>query len=330
MKHLTLLILLWVVSCCISKQETAEERDVVFTRLETTSFFGLPIQMYLSDTLLFVNDFYGDTLVHCFNLTNFKEVTKVGVVGDGPNEVMRPVHLFTKNNQMYLLSRPTWTLYTCSLDSIASGTLKRNIVVNPESSLVFPLTDSTYLCSGMFPENRFEVINAMGAKLYSFDFYPSYWTGESDFPIEVKRMFHQVRGYVRLPGNRFAVATSHVLGYYELIGDKIEKVKEICLSPYEYNDLFKGVSSQADLKPEYKKGVKCMSVSDDFIYLLFDPSVGKDKEMKEIWVFDHDGNQVYTLHPNINIATFAVDTANRIIATSDEENPQLILFDGEL
>lgn len=42
-----------------------------------------PIQIVAFDSVLLVNDYYGDTLVHCLSLRTGGEITKFGVRGSG-------------------------------------------------------------------------------------------------------------------------------------------------------------------------------------------------------------------------------------------------------
>ena len=83
-------------------------------------------------------------------------------------------------------------------------------------SLLFSLGDSSYLASGMFPDKRFYIFDSAGKEKSRFGDYPNFWSRENDLPIEVKCMFHQVRGYGFSIKNGFALADSHVLSIASL------------------------------------------------------------------------------------------------------------------
>ena len=100
--------------CGCTAEKKPESVSELFPVPISSSLLGLPIQIVAFDSVLLVNDYYGDTLVHCLSLRTGGEITKFGVRGSGPNEVMPPLHLLKTPDSLFVLSRPQWILYTVS------------------------------------------------------------------------------------------------------------------------------------------------------------------------------------------------------------------------
>jgi len=109
-----LLVLSTIWGCSSYQKETAKETLAFSVLPISSSLLGLPIQIVAFDSVLLVNDYYGDTLVHCLSLRTGGEITKFGVRGSGPNELMPPLHLLKTPDSLFVLSRPQWILYTVS------------------------------------------------------------------------------------------------------------------------------------------------------------------------------------------------------------------------
>ena len=321
---LCILLVLSSLWGCSSYQKETPKETLDFSVLPiSSSLLGLPIQIVACDSVLLVNDFYGDTLVHCLSLKTGSEITKFGVRGSGPNEVMRPLHLLKTPDSLFVFSRPQWLLYT------VSGTprvhLEKKMKLPTDVSLLFPLGDSSYLASGMFPDKRFYIFDGAGKEKSRFGDYPNFWSRENDLPIEVKRMFHQVRGYGFSIKNGFAFADSHVLSLYRHTSSGYVLSKEVLLAPYEYDYTANGIGSMTNLKPSFARGVMDLAISDEFIYVLFDSNI-KDtssKSKKEIWRYDWDGNLLNKYVPNVDISLITVQPDGTLIGLTDEGDSKI-------
>lgn len=331
MKYIYILFLLFLFGC--SQKEKNIPTKSIFLNSESLSddMIGMPLQILTYDSILYINDFYGDSLVHCYSLRNKKLLTKIGVKGNGPNELLSPLYLFIQEDSLCLFSRPQQTLYKTSFrtDSVE---LHKNIRVPQEVSLLFPLTDSMYVCSGMFQDYRFMVLNAKGEIISKFGNYPMFWHKEHDLSIDVKRMFHQIRGYAYSKDQGLAMVDSHTLSIYDHDekGNFILK-KEILLSPYEYEYTDKGTSSRVSLSPSFISGVKDLAILDSCIYILMDVNIkrNKEKKKKEIWKFDWNGNLLCKYIPNIDISHMANVYDKQIILLTNDEKAQIATWKGE-
>lgn len=167
-----LLVLSSIWGCSSYQKETAKETLAFSVLPVSSSLLGLPIQIVAFDSVLLVNDYYGDTLVHCLSLRTGGEIIKFGVRGNGPNEVIPPLHLLKTPDSLFVLSRPQWILYT------VSGTprmqLEKKMRLPAAVSLLFALGDSAYLASGMFPDKRFYIFDSAGKEKSRFGDYPNF------------------------------------------------------------------------------------------------------------------------------------------------------------
>lgn len=326
MKYIYIAFILFLFSCSAQKEKEVEIRHIEVPSMLISDFVGLPIQLLASDSLFFINDFYGDTLVHCYSLPNGEPISKIGVKGDGPNEILSPVHLFVKKDSLYMFSRLQWTLYN------AFRITDRKVMNVPqEVSLLFPLTDSTFIASGMYSENRLAILNSQGEIDFYFGNYPSFWAKEKELSINVKRMFHQVRGLDYIAEKGLAIVTSHVLSIYSqcenapVFGLK----KEFLLAPYKYKYKESGISSQAKLRHGFIIGAKGLVALNSKIYVLMNVNKkGEESHQKnEIWEFDWDGNLTAKYIPDMNVSHMAKISETKIALLSEKEQLQFAVWE---
>lgn len=314
-------------SCMQLKQADVPVMDVSFDSMNVSSFIGLPVQLVASDSVLYVSDFYGDTLVHCLSLADGHLIEKIGVKGNGPNEMQPPLNLFIREDSLYLYSRPMWTLYCMHLGDLV--TMKRKFTTSSGVSLLFPFENTSFLSSGMFDDNRFQIFDAHGILKSAFGFYPEFWAKEKELSSNVKYMFHQMSGYAYSRNRGIAIVDSHVLSLYTGSLGNYALKNEVLLAPYEYDFKEAGISSQTNLKPSFMIGARELVASDDYIYILFDVNRENATERlkKEIWKFDWEGNLLVKLIPNIDICLFTMTPDGRIVALSNDENPSVLIWD---
>ena len=146
MKYIYLLFLFCLFGCTRTTNKQSNIKNIYLEQSNIQDFIGLPIQLTTLDSVLFINDFYGDSLIHCISLKDNKPIAKLGVKGSGPNEVLSPLYIFIKEDSLFMFSRPQWTLYNIDLQG---GKVKKKITVPMEVSLLFPFQDNLYFCSGM-------------------------------------------------------------------------------------------------------------------------------------------------------------------------------------
>ena len=136
MKYIYLLFLFCLFGCTRTTNKQSNIKNIYLEQSNIQDFIGLPIQLTTLDSVLFINDFYGDSLIHCISLKDNKPIAKLGVKGSGPNEVLSPLYIFIKEDSLFMFSRPQWTLYNIDLQG---GKVKKKITVPMEVSLLLSL-----------------------------------------------------------------------------------------------------------------------------------------------------------------------------------------------
>lgn len=325
MKHIYLLSVLCLLGCGKPAQKGLKVEPIHLETSDIHDFIGMPLQLVTLDSVLFINDFFGDTLVHGISLKDNTLTTKLGIKGNGPNEVLPPLHLFKKKDSLFVFSRPKWTLYGMGLKD---GGIRKKFTTPMDVGLLFPLQDGFYLASGAFKDKRFWILDASGAKVAEFGEYPLFWEKEADIPLEVRGMFHQVCGYAYSETKGIAVASSHVLSFYAKSPQgEYTLRKEVLLANYEFN-FMSGNTLAAPLKPSYMKGTKNLVATDDYIYILF--NVNSEESPKrlnnEIWKLDWEGNFICKYKPDVDISLFTLNAAHDIIGLTKTEDPQMVVW----
>ena len=96
MKYIYLLFLFCLFGCTRTTNKQSNIKNIYLEQSNIQDFIGLPIQLTTLDSVLFINDFYGDSLIHCISLKDNKPIAKLGVKGSGPNEVLSPLYILSK------------------------------------------------------------------------------------------------------------------------------------------------------------------------------------------------------------------------------------------
>ena len=102
MKYIYLLFLFCLFGCTRTTNKQSNIKNIYLEQSNIQDFIGLPIQLTTLDSVLFINDFYGDSLIHCISLKDNKPIAKLGVKGSGPNEVLSPLYIFIKEDSLFL------------------------------------------------------------------------------------------------------------------------------------------------------------------------------------------------------------------------------------
>ena len=94
---------------------------------------------------------------------------------------------------------------------------------------------------------------------------------------------------------------------------------------FEKGDFLKTKSSE--LIP---KGAISVSLSDQYIYVLFNPNIKLSDDLKnEIWMFDWTGKSVKKIIPDIKINLITVTSDNTIFAITQSDDPKIVKIKSE-
>lgn len=87
-----------------------KQEELSFEELEYPDLLGVTMQLIKQDSLLFLNDYHGDSLIHVYNLNTRQIVRKLILAGNGPNELIPPLELQLVDDNLWILSRPLHVL----------------------------------------------------------------------------------------------------------------------------------------------------------------------------------------------------------------------------
>ena len=74
MKYIYLLFLFCLFGCTRTTNKQSNIKNIYLEQSNIQDFIGLPIQLTTLDSVLFINDFYGDSLIHCISLKDNKPI----------------------------------------------------------------------------------------------------------------------------------------------------------------------------------------------------------------------------------------------------------------
>ena len=108
---------------CTNKNDTVGYyfdvcQDLYLEEIKYPEILGDPMQMLKKDSILFINDYFGDSLIHMYNLNSHKVERKLVSKGNGPNELIPPLEIQYQNNKLWILSRPLHLLYNIYIKCI--------------------------------------------------------------------------------------------------------------------------------------------------------------------------------------------------------------------
>jgi hypothetical protein len=286
-----------VLCGCTSKETrfTFEHSGIISVHpVENPPFMGIPLSLKYFDGRLYMSDFHGDTLVTEFDVESSQIISKSITKGGGPGESLSPLLLFLSGDTLFLFNLQAHILGYDILGASGEHRGLTSHLLCPLPSAVYNLTSiggGQYLVAGTFNDGRYAIFNSQGEKEQEFGDYPSFLSGEKDFPASAKAMFHQVKFAVNHNLRRVACASAHVLDIVDF-SSSAHVVKRIRLDYYHY-EFTTGEILSTRSTDGTSVGAKSVTSTDDYIYLLVHPSgqFGSDIET-EIWRFDWNGEPV--------------------------------------
>lgn len=314
----------------VSEDQKIEEHLLKFEIAKGDYEFGVPIGMSILNNNLLINDFYGDTLVHCVDMDTWTTTRKIVSKGMGPGEVLAPIELIVTDDSISVFSRPTMMMFKssgCDLSTLTNVAIMPSVV-----SRIFQMGDNEYIASivtlGNDPQYgnaRFILLNSAGEVQYSFGEYPRIWSDEKDMPTDVLANFHQIRGFCKLDSDSFAVVSSHVLsiyaknqeGQYSLVAEKM-------MMPYEYDyNLSDGMATaQGRLKEGFPKCADGVAkLGDDLIVTFNMNELPARNQNVDFLRYDNELSLKAIYHPATAVrAPFIISDDGSIIAFDDEND----------
>ncbi|MDR1335835.1 MAG: TolB-like 6-bladed beta-propeller domain-containing protein [Tannerella sp.] len=306
-----------------------EHGQLTCTPVSYPDILGITMQLVKHDSLLLLNDFRGDTLIHVFNVKNGRLLTKLVSVGNGPDEMKSPLEIYIRKNRLYIHYRQVATLYSLSLDSLLlpDRKLKKHFQASGETSVLFPLSDSLFIAAGYF-QQRYAVFNHCGEKVHEFGDYPAYWSREKDLSLQVRAMFHQVRFEKHPTEALFLACSSHTMEIYDY-GEGIRQpvlIASLWTGKYNYSWMDDGTYLSTRKGDDVERGTVSVAVSSRYIYAVHNPGKNEqDDAGSQIRIIDWKGNPVKILHFDKPVACLTVDEKeNRVYLIAEDPDNTLL------
>jgi hypothetical protein len=309
-----LISLLFFLSCTDREtnydDEFERKKDVSLNLVEYPDILGISMQLLKIDSLILINDFSGDSLIHVFDMKNLQLVRKLVSVGNGPGEFISPLELQVTDNNLYVFYRQTSFLYSMPCAKIPEGgkQLEKLFQVSDGANHLCPLSDSVFVSSGFY-QKPYALVDKKGKVFNEFGEYPAYCPGEEDFPVDAKAMFHQTSFLKHPRSQRFLAYSSHIINIYDDVlnpGYPV-LVKNKRMGKYDYTYTV-GEIIFANKGADTERGIVCVAGSQEYIYVVYDPTKNTNEEKgSQICVYDWDGNPVELLQFNKSISCLVID-----------------------
>jgi hypothetical protein len=319
-----------IVSCTRNNEkEYLNFQQKAIIRCDTVPYediIGISMQILQYDSMLLINDFRGDSLIHLYDTRSKQLKRKLIPAGNGPNELLSPLEIHFQQKNLFVLARQTSIVYKICSDSLNNGKIDliKQFQVPEKVNHLYPLTDSIYIASGFFPK-RYAIINSLGQKVSEFGDYPSYWDGESNFPVNAKAMFHQTCFEKHSTTSKYVAYSSHVIEIYDYSKNILhpELVKSMAVGNYRYSYVDNGSLLTAKRNDDIEIGIINVACTSQYIYIVYYLDTNSNRKQKiQIRVIDWEGNAVKIIHTDMKINCLIVyedDTFGYLIARNPDD-----------
>ncbi len=307
--------------------------------LDKDSYFSIVFQLFIAKDKLLVYDVDTKYYFSVVDLNSKKIIEKIGVKGQGPNEIVGyPMSVSKIGSTEFCF----YDIYKRKLSVIDISEKNKSTIsefknFKPENSIfnVLPTYSGTYITLGLFEKGRYLLLDAEGKELsYYFD-YPKINNG-AEFSNKNKAMAFQGILKSRPDNKRFVFATrySEIIEITELTKkNELKKVFEWHgdLGKFVTDDSKKN-SFSAAITQDTKATFRDVNVTSEYIYLLYSGhsfSEGSNSvtKCKSIYVIDWDGNPILKFNLDVNVTCIAVSEDNKTMyAIVEGDDTQLVKF----
>lgn len=276
-KTLSILFLLLLALQCNYKKESFDEfkikQKISFNEIVYPELLGETMQLVKTDNYLLINDYFGDSLLHIFNLNTNNIERKIVSKGIGPNEAIPPLDVKLADEFLYILSRPTYSLYRLELNSLIQDSMLLHKDMQLPSSIdcFVALGNSKFVLSGFWDKRYAYLDLTKDQELRTFGEFPDFWNEEKDLSTDIKAFFHQCRFAKHPNKNLFASCSGYVLEVFEFdpTGDKLPNLlfkKQLGKYKYKYIEgEWISTETEEDSDP---KAIE-IACSEDYLYIVF-------------------------------------------------------------
>ena len=339
---------LFLASCTSSSKEKVAEKNIKHYQLKhkfhREIFMRFPRIQVADDYLVVVTPHQRDKFVIVHSIEdNMEEVASYGYLGNGPGEFTQPVMTYADKNIFGLNEINEKELTNLEIIKDDKGNVFVRERERLKSEMIFKkgelgmidryytkLDDSHYVSLLLNADGEFFTLS-------DGQINPIQRFGESpvDEDLDVLAIFDIFQGKMAIQDGVFYYAT-HKLPYlvaYQLNGDKMEKLWSRFYRTPHY------AVSNGELKLVRDKStgpLLDMRTDSKYIYLLYlnqlhseyDADVTAKSCSNEIWVFNHQGEEVACLHLDCRLSAMAIDKKrNKIYGIAHIPDLSLVEFD---
>lgn len=322
MKTQLFALTLLLVSCSepqgkISFNESVTAKSTAFAE----ALISIPMDIKKRGDILYASDFRGDSLLYCYSLSGQRFVKQMLPQGQGPDEFLSPVEFFISDSSIFIHNRWHFTARNYVFNEKDFSICSQEELIHLPLNLdrIYPISESRFVASGVFDDCRFLILDSDGNIISECGDFPDCQSGEEAIPNTAKAMFHQSQFGYNPVRKRLACATSNVLELWDYTPETLVLHKRLLLAPYHYqfNLSPDGVYAEND-NPDAELGTRGITVSDDYIYVLYSPNTYRMHEEQketlnsEIWVFDWEGTPIRKILVDTRVECFCVDETDSV------------------
>lgn len=329
-KFLIFLIMISLNSCKQQKEDNFEFERIDFKSLMRISDIGLPLEFIAAGDTLFISDFYGDSLVHVYDLNQKVKINQIINKGNGPGEVMPPIKLSLINDSIFVYSRPIFGLFE-GVRSL-NPELKLKTLVPTRTMNIFSLgnnlfiaSQSAFNCNDNFSSDRFLALDSLGNISYSFGEYPKFLPMETNMNEEVLSNFHQTNSIFFNKDGDLIATGPYDISFYSKDGEKkfkLKKMLKVADYDYEYNEGTQLMSARTKIKDGSSGNIIGSVPFKEYIVLgKLVQEYPVEENIIEFLIYDNQGEFIKKLKPDHKVeAPFCITDAGEIIAIYNNEN----------
>lgn len=317
MKTQLFVLALLLIGCSESQKRVSfKESTAAKSTVLSEAIVSIPMDMKKVGDVLYISDFNGDSLLHCYNLSEQHFVKQMLPQGQGAEEFLSPVEFFISDSSFFIHNRWHFTARNYAFDAANFSLQPQGELIRLPMNLdrIYPISESRFVASGVFDDCRFLVLDNNGNVLSRCGSFPNYLSEEDAIPNAAKSMFHQSQFGYNAAQKRLACATSNVIELWDYASETLTLHKRRLLAPYHYQfqSTPDGVFAAGD-NPDAELGARGIAVSDKYVYVLYNSNTNrmheehKETENSEIWVFDWDGDPVRKILLDTQVECFCVD-----------------------
>lgn len=308
MRKILLLCLVLSVFSCRQKEQvnTSEVVPANSNPLNFSESLGRSYAIALIGDRLVVRDDQAETKLTVLNLKDDSPPIYTGHIGQGPGELTTPGPMIMEAEHFLIYDAAKSKLLSFHLDSLAvESYIPQKVLSIKEAGLIDikKISKDTFLAIGVFPENRFLLINKHGEIIRKSGTYPIPLA--DNVPEYVRGIACQSMLATNVEKNIAATA----MRYGENIqfhafnlddsSTKLELLNEHSVFLPEYSTKDYNGSPNFSPNEKTKWGYLSLSSNENFVYALYSgkPQVSGTKfyQGDQIHVFDWSGNRLKTI-----------------------------------